>query len=142
MSTTKCNPCNLSPREFFLLGARYGFGAWLLYAGLSKWVGGPSNFIGYITTQFDQTWSPHILNYTLGWLIIIAEPVVALWLLVGKHQRCAWTSASLLMFLLLIGVTMLQKPEVIANFQYFVFCLGCAAWSSNTPCQKSASVTP
>lgn len=129
--------CTLSPREFFLQGARLAFGIWLLYAGAIKWIGGPANFIGYITSQFDATWSPHILNLVLGWLIIVAEPVVALWLLSGKKQRCAWTVASLLMYLLLIGVTILRKPDVIANFQYFLFCLACAAWSNDNCNSKS-----
>jgi uncharacterized membrane protein YphA (DoxX/SURF4 family) len=115
------------PIPFFLLGARLGLGIWLLYIGLLKWLGGAGNFVGYITTQFAETWSPAFLNTTLGWLIIIAEPLAGLWLLSGKKQRLAWTATALLMFLLFFGVTMLKRPDGIYNFLYFVFCLVCAA---------------
>ena len=138
---TSCCKYDLPPREFFLQGARLAFGIWLLYAGLSKWFGGPENFVGFITTEFGKTWSPEPLNTALAWLIIVAEPVVALWLLSGIRQRCAWTSAALLMFLLMIGITILRKPEVIQNFQYFLFCLACAAWSADACCASREEVT-
>src|SRR3972149_682214 len=55
-------------RRFFLFGVRLFFGAWLLYVGLSKWIlMGPGTFVGYITGQFDKTWSPHALNVFLAW---------------------------------------------------------------------------
>src|SRR5659263_477449 len=66
-------------RRFFLFGIRFFFGAWLLYVGLSKWIFmGPGVFVDYITSQFDKTWSPHILNVSLAWLILAAEPVLAI----------------------------------------------------------------
>ncbi len=130
--STQCPMCNLSPKEFFLKGARLAFGIWLLYVGLKKWFGGPSNFVGYITAEFAKTWSPAILNTGLAWFILVAEVAVALLLLSGLKQRCAWMAASLLMFLLFIGMTILAKPDVIYNFQYFLFCLACAAWSPDS----------
>jgi len=117
-------------RRFFLCGMRLFFGLWLLYVGLFKWVGmGPEVFVGYITADFDKTWSPHLLNVLLAWLIIIAEPVLAALVLSGKRARLVWTLTSLLMFLLTIGQTILLKPEVIANWQYLVLTLACAALS-------------
>lgn len=117
-------------RRFFLLGMRFFFGLWLLYVGLVKWISiGPNNFVGYITTEFDKTWSPHILNAALAWLIIIAEPVLAVLILSGKKARLVWTLTALLMFLLTIGQTILMKPDVIANWQYLVLVLVCAALS-------------
>lgn len=131
--------CDLTPREFFLKGARLSFGLWLLYVGVVKWVGGASNFVGYIESEFAKTFSPAPLNTGLAWLIIVAEPLIGLWLVSGIKQKCAWTAASLLMFLLTIGMTILQKPEVVHNFEYFFLCLACAAWSSNTCMKKDAS---
>jgi len=117
-------------RRFFLFGIRLFFGTWLLYAGLSKWIFmGPATFVGYITTQFDKTWSPHILNVSLAWLIMVAEPVLAILILSGKKPRKVWTLTSLLMFLLTIGQTILMKPDVIANWQFLVLVLLCAALS-------------
>jgi hypothetical protein len=56
---------------------RVFFGVWLLYVGIVKWtMMGPSGFVGYITAVFDKTWSPHLLNFLLAWLIIVAEPVL------------------------------------------------------------------
>jgi uncharacterized membrane protein YphA (DoxX/SURF4 family) len=121
-------------RRFFLFGVRFFFGSWLLYAGLSKWISmGPGTFVGYITGQFDPTWSPHILNVSLAWLIMIAEPVLAVLILSGRKARVVWTLTSLLMFLLTIGQTILMKPTVIANWQYLVLVLLCAALSDPDP---------
>jgi uncharacterized membrane protein YphA (DoxX/SURF4 family) len=117
-------------RRFFLGGMRLFFGAWLLYVGLFKWVAmGPEVFVGYITAEFDKTWSPHLLNVLLAWLILIAEPVLAALILSGRKARLVWALTALLMFLLTFGQTILLKPEVIANWQYLVLTLGCAALS-------------
>ena len=121
-------------RRFFLFGVRLFFGAWLLYVGLSKWIlMGPGTFVGYITTQFDKTWSPHMLNVLLAWLIMIAEPGLAVLILSGRKARMVWTLTSLLMFLLAIGQTILMKPDVIANWQFLVLVLLCAALSDPDP---------
>ena len=125
---------NLDTRRFFLFGIRIFFGLWLLYAGLVKWICiGPSTFVGYITAEFDKTWSPHVLNLLLAWLIIIAEPVLAILILSGKKARQVWTLTALLMFLLTIGQTILMKPDVIANWQFLVLTLLCAALSDPKP---------
>ena len=117
-------------RRFFLCGMRLFFGLWLLYVGLSKWIFmGPGTFVGTITAEFDKTWSPHLLNVLLAWLIMTAEPVLAVLILSGKKARAVWTLASLLMFLLTIGQTILMKPDVIANWQFLVLTLVCAALS-------------
>ena len=127
-------------RRFFLCGMRIFFGVWLLYVGLFKWVAmGPDVFVGYITSDFDKTWSPHILNVLLAWLIIIAEPVLAALILSGLRARLVWTLTSLLMFLLTMGQTILLKPEVIANWQYLVLTLACAALSDPDKAGSSGS---
>jgi len=121
-------------RKFFLYGIRFFFGLWLLYVGLSKWIFiGPDAFVGNITSTFDKTWSPRILNVPLAWLILFAEPVLAVLILSGKKARMVWTLTSLLMFLLAIGQTILMKPDVIANWQYLVLVLLCAALSDPDP---------
>ncbi len=118
-------------RKFFLQGMRAFFGIWLLYVGLFKWLAiGPSSFVGDISASFAGTWSPHLLNTSLAWLILAAEPLLALWLLSGMKQRAAWFSTALLMFLLTLGQTLLMKPEVSDNWQYVVLTLVCAALSS------------
>ena len=115
-------------RHCFLLGMRIYFGLWLVYMGFAKWVlMGSAAFVGYITTQFDPTWSPHVLNVGLAWVILVAEPLLGLLLLLGKCQRCVWTLTSVLMFLLMMGITILMKPTVNANWQFLVLTLVCAA---------------
>ena len=115
-------------RRFFLFGMRFCFGLWLLYVGFAKWIFiGPDKFVSFITADFDKTWSPHALNVVLAWLIIIAEPVLAVLILSGKKARLVWALTALLMFLLTIGQTILMKPDVIANWQYLVLVLVCAA---------------
>ena len=121
-------------RRFFLFGIRLFFGSWLLYVGLSKWViMGPGVFVGYIAAQFDKTWSPHMLNVSLAWLILVAEPVLAILILSGRKARAVWMLATLFMFLLTIGQTILMKPDVIANWQFLVLVLLCAALSDPVP---------
>ncbi|HJX73056.1 MAG TPA: DUF1538 family protein [Candidatus Deferrimicrobiaceae bacterium] len=121
-------------RRFFLFGIRLFFGLWLLYVGLSKWIFmGPGMFVGYITAEFDKTWAPHTLNFLLAWLIMIAEPGLAVLILSGRKPRMVWTLTSLLMFLLAIGQTILMKPDVVANWQYLVLVLLCAALSDPDP---------
>ncbi len=121
---------NSDARKFFLFGMRFFFGLWLLYVGFSKWVFiGSGPFVGMIAGEFDKPWSPHALNILLAWLILIAEPVLALAILSGKKARQAWTLTALLMFLLTIGQTILMKPDVIANWQFTVLTLACAALS-------------
>lgn len=130
-----CCHSNLSPKDFFLQGSRLAFGFWLAYVGIMKWLGGPAGVVEHIAGDFSKTWSPSILNTALGWLIVVAEPLLGLWLLSGIRQKCAWTATALLMFLLTFGMTMLGKYDVVgANFHYFFLCLACAAWT-----EKSAS---
>jgi uncharacterized membrane protein YphA (DoxX/SURF4 family) len=125
---------NYDARRFFLCGMRYFFGLWLLYVALSKWfLMGAHTFVGYVTGEFDKTWSPHLLNVLLAWVIMIAEPVSAVLILSGKKARLVWTLTSLLMFMLAIGQTILMKPDVIANWQFLVLTLVCAALSDPDP---------
>jgi len=67
--------------------------------------------------------------FQFAWLIMIAEPVLAVLILSGKKARKVWTLTSLLMFMLTLGQTILMKPDVIANWQYLVLTLICAALS-------------
>ena len=121
-------------RRFFLFGIRLFFGGWFLYVGLSKWIFmRPGVFVGYIVAQFDKTWSPHMLNVSLAWLILVAEPVLAMLILSGRKPRTVWTLTSLFMFLLTVGQTILMKPDVIANWQFLVLALLCAAFSDPDP---------
>jgi len=130
---------NYDTRRFFLFGIRLFFGSWLLYVGLSKWViMGPGVFVGYIAAQFDKTWSPHMLNVSLAWLILVAEPVLAILILSGRKAREVWMLASLFMFLLTIGQTILMKPDVIANWQFLVLVLLCAALGDPAPLDGDA----
>jgi len=126
---------NYDTRRFFLNGIRLFFGLWLLYVGVSKWVFiGPDTFVGYIATaQFDKTWSPHTLNVLLAWVIMIAEPVLAMLILSSWKARKVWMLTSLFMFMLTFGQTILMKPDVIANWQYLVLTLTCAALSDPDP---------
>ncbi|MGE5284790.1 MAG: hypothetical protein ACM3OG_07460 [Actinomycetota bacterium] len=126
-------------RRFFLFGIRFYFGLWLLYAALTKWVFmGPGVFVGYVTDQFDKTWSPHVLNVSLAWLIMIAEPLLAVLILSGRQARKVWTLTSLFLFMLTIGQTILMKPDVIYNWHYLVLALLCAALSDPDPMSSGA----
>jgi uncharacterized membrane protein YphA (DoxX/SURF4 family) len=121
---------NNDSRIFFLNAIRVLFGIWFLYVGLFKWIAiGPEPFVGLITTDFDKTWSPHLLNVFLAWVILIAEPGLALLILIGKKRRLVWALTSLFLFMLTMGQTILMKPEVTANWQYVILTVICAALS-------------
>jgi uncharacterized membrane protein YphA (DoxX/SURF4 family) len=121
---------NYDARRFFLFWIRIFFGIWLLYAAVMKWTFmGPHAFVGFIAADFDKTWSPHLLNVFLAWVILFAEPVLSLLILSGKNQRLVWTLTTLFMFMLTIGQTILMKPDVIANWQYLVLKLVYASLS-------------
>ena len=64
---------------------------------------------------------------------MIAEPGLAVLILSGRKPRMVWTLTSLLMFLLTFGQTILMKPDVVANWQYLVLALMCAALSDPDP---------
>jgi uncharacterized membrane protein YphA (DoxX/SURF4 family) len=127
----KC-PCEYDARRFFLFGMRVFFGVWLLNTGLTKWVKfGTGPFVGMITKEFDRpaTWSPHPLNVFLAWVILIAEPVLGLLILSGLKPRMIWGLTALLMFMLLMGQSLLMKGDVFSNWGYTVLTLVCAALS-------------
>ena len=65
----------------------------------------------------------------IAWLILVAEPVLAVLILSGRKARAVWTLTSLFMFLLVAGQTILMKPDVIANWEFLVLVLLCAALS-------------
>ena len=125
-------------RRFFLFGMRFFFGLWLLYVGLAKWLQmGPGTFLGFITSEFDKTWSPHALNAFLAWVILAAEPALAAFILSGRKARLAWTLTTLFMFMLTIGQTVLMKPDVIANWEFLVLALATAALTEPGPSPAS-----
>ncbi len=127
-------------RRFFLFGMRFTFGLWLLYVALAKWLlMGPGTFLGFVTSEFDKTWSPHVLNAFLAWVILAAEPVLAAFILSGRKPRLAWTLTALFMFMLTIGQTVLMKPDVIANWQFLALALGTAALSEPGPSPASGT---
>lgn len=132
--------CNYDSRKFFLLGSRIYFGVWLLYVGLAKWIFmGPAAFTGWIGTEFAVTWSPAPLNIALGYLIMIAEPILGFLLLVGKlPMRPVWCATAMLMFLLTFGQTMLMKYDVVANnWMYLIFALVNASLSDPLDAEKA-----
>ena len=122
--------CSYDTRKFFLFWMRIFFGIWLFYAGISKWIFmGPDSFVGYIVSEFAKTWSPAILNELLAWLIMIAEPLLGLFLITGVRSRTAWMLTSLLMFMLMFGQTLLMSKDIGSMWIYLVLTLSCAALS-------------
>lgn len=131
------NQCNFAPRDYFLLLLRTFFGTWLLYLGISKWIFvGSTNFVSYITTEFNATWSPPSFNLAIAWIILIAEPLLGALLLLGKKLRCVWTLTALLMFVLMMGQSVLQKFDVVANNWIYLFISLVAAALSEEPTAK------
>ena len=119
-----------SPRSLFLLWAHLFFGIWLLCLGLSKLIGGPVGTVAWMRSEFAETWVPAALVTVLGWIIIVMENVVGVWLLAGVRARWAWIAAGKLLFLLIMGKTILGEYGTVAdNWLYLILILACAALS-------------
>jgi len=125
----------LDTRRFFLLGMRLAFGLWLFYVGvITKWfLIGPVHFIGFITGQFDKTWSPHLLNVVLAWVIVCSEPILSVLILSGWKPRLVWSAAALFMFMLTLGQTISNGSAQFQNWAFLVLLLTCAAMSDPLP---------
>lgn len=117
-------------KSYFLFCSRILFGAWLSYLGIAKWIGGASGFVGYISKTFAEAWPPEAMIVGMAWTILVAEVVCGLWLLTGIKARVAWSATALLLFSLVLGQTMLQHFDVVANnWQYVFFAILCASLS-------------
>ena len=123
-------------KELFLFGLRWSFGFWLLYVGAMKWINGPAGFIGYIGKDFANAWPPEIMITVLGWIIVVAEPLLGLLLIIGWRPRLVWLATAKLMWILMFGKTIVQDyPTVANNWQYFVLALAACCL---TPPEKSS----
>lgn len=137
MTDEKC--CCKDAGKCAVRGLGVVFGIWLGYIGLMKWINGPAAFIGYISSAFAKTWAPAPLVTLLGWVIIIAEVVLGIWLISGFRARLAWFLTALYMFMLTFGETMLGDYAVVSNnWHYVVLALVAGALSC---CKKEASAS-
>lgn len=109
----------------FLCLFRLFFGSWLLFVGVMKWIGpGPSGFVKYIEGTFATTWAAGPLVTVLAWLILVAEPLIGALLILKGNKKGPWMMASLLMFMLVLGQSILQNYAVVANNWFYLFiCL-------------------
>ena len=125
-------------KELFLFYARWAFGIWLLYLGMMKWIGGPVNFIGYITKDFAAAWPPEMMVVGLGWIILVLEPLLGALLILGWRQRLVWLITADLMWVLLFGKSIVHDyPTVASNWHYCVFALAMGCMSPKE--EKSVS---
>jgi len=112
----------------------------LAYAGLYKLlVIGLPGFIGYMQTTFAKTWVPEALVSYSSYAIVAAEVLLCICLVVGVLPRIAWVLTAILMFGLLVGQTVLQDYNNVANiWQYLILCIVCASLNP-CPCLKDSS---
>ena len=95
---------------------------------MSKWLGGAGGFVGYISGTFAETWIPGVLITISAWAIIISELILGLWLLIGKKLRLAWVITAGLMFMLMLGQTVIKEYGTVANnWQYLVIAIVAAS---------------
>lgn len=120
----------MESKELMLFSLRWTFGFWLLYLGLSKWIMGSQGFLGYIGKEFSETFLPPLLVQLTGWIIIIAEPLLAIMLLIGFKPRLTWLLTAKLLFILIMGKTILgDYPTVANNWIYLIMAIGAASFS-------------
>jgi thiosulfate dehydrogenase (quinone) large subunit len=81
-----------------------------------------SGFAAGMQKQFAETFLPGSLVYATGYCIAIGETIIGTLLALGLWVRPALTSGSLLMILLLAGISLLQNWSVAAlQFAYRAF---------------------
>mgnify|MGYP001403041986 CR=1 FL=1 len=151
--TSWCCCKNMTTKQLFAFLLSLTFGVWLLYIGAAKWcpsIVGVSNFIGYVTSDFEKTWLPGFLVVLTAWVILIAEPVLGLLLIISRGRcRLTWLLTAALMFILLLGQTIKGEHATVANiWQYLVLCIigACCAekaclFSKDSCCDKSSEKT-
>lgn len=127
-----------SGMPFFLTSLRLTFGIWLGYVGGLKWIYGSTNFIENLTDSFSKTWAPPEFIVPLGWVILVAEPLIAALLILGIHQRCTWRLTALLMFGLMFGQTILQSPSLAGNWLYLLIALFGASFAEDSCASSTA----
>jgi len=128
-------------RRYFLLLMRVFFGLWLLFAGLNKWIPkGPAPFIEQTQTMFADAWPPRWLITILAWLIAISEVVLALLILSGWKPRLIWSLTAALMFMLMMGLSILMLPNAADNWQFIVLASVCAALSGPCFCRRPSTL--
>jgi len=92
---------------------------------LVRTIGHPVMWMGQLISLLDRTLNHESMPIARR----RAAGVLAVLILSGKKARLVWALTSLFMFMLAFGQTLLMKPDVIANWQYLVLALVCAALS-------------
>jgi uncharacterized membrane protein YphA (DoxX/SURF4 family) len=119
----------MSTKELMLFCLRFFFGFWLLFVGTTKWVMGHQGFIGYISNEFASTFLPSFLVTITAWIIIIAEPLLGLLLIIGFRPRLTWLLTAKLLFILIIGKTILSDFQTVSNnWIYLLMAIGAASF--------------
>ena len=120
-------------KELFLFSLRWSFGFWFLFIGLSKWFKGADKFVGYITSEFSTTFLPEALVHFTGWIILILEPLLGLLLMIGFFPRATWLVTAKLLFILMLGKSILGDHQTVSNnWFYIVLALGAGSFSKKT----------
>lgn len=115
-------------KKFFQFAVSWSFGAWLLFVGVMKWVGGIEGFMGYLVSSFESTFLPVWMVTMTGWVIVVLEPIVGAWLMSQVKPFLAWIAAAKLMFMLMIGKTITKDFATVSdNWIYLLLCLVMAA---------------
>jgi len=125
--------CEMGSAECACYLFRLFFGFWLAYVGLTKWVVfGTAGFHTWLAQEFAKTWvSGALLTFT-GWIILIAEPLLGIWLILGIAKKAAWFLTACLLFMLVMGKTIqMDYPTVFCNWIYCLLALAAGACSSS-----------
>lgn len=101
------------PRVAAVALVRWCLGVLFLFFGLSKFILGPSQFVGFMSQPFEKTWLPLGMVKTFGHILPYAEVILGGMLLLGLFRNVALFCTGILLIILTFGQVVLGAGQVI-----------------------------
>lgn len=116
----------MKDKQLAYLVLRLALGVNIFMHGAGRLFGSYSKFVDGIKIQFASTILPSWSVTALGYAIPIMETLIGVLLIIGLATRYASVVGSLLMIVLIFGMSLLQKWEIVGiemNYVFFYFLL-------------------
>jgi phosphoglycerol transferase MdoB-like AlkP superfamily enzyme len=109
--------------ECLLRGA---LGVLMVFAGISKLMGGIEGFVENTGADFAATWLPMGIVSAFLFILPVAELLLGLWLLAGWKRQWALFITGHLFVAFMFGFMILGKDEMIALHFIYILTVACA----------------
>ncbi len=116
---------NVDKRIAYLL-LRLAMGLNIFIHGAARLIGGYEKFVDETVDQFAKTVLPSWSVTSFAYVVPVVEMLIGIMLILGLATRYASAAGSLLMIVLILGMGLLQKWEIVGlqmNYVVFYFLL-------------------